>query len=92
MNNAMILATEIAKSNMRYEWDDSRVVLAIENDLLRSFGNALRLFGSVMGAGVISTLELYDKAGMDKNEMARAIWYAARCHYDDHIKGKAVSE
>lgn len=92
MNDAMILATEIAKSNMRYEWDDSNVGLAIENDLQRSFGNALRLFGSVMGAGVISTLELYDKAGMDKSEMARAIWHAARCHYDDHIKGKAVSE
>lgn len=92
MNNAMILATEIAKSKMRYEWDDNMVELAIENNLLRSFGNALQLFGSVMGAGVISTLELYDKAGMDKNEMARAIWYAARCHYDDHIKGKAVSE
>lgn len=91
MNDAMILATEIAKSNMRYEWDDSMVGLAIENDLPRSFGNALRLFGNVVGTGVISTLELFDKAGMDKSEMARAIWHAAQCHYDDHIR-KAVSE
>lgn len=90
MNDAMVLATEIAKQKLEYEWNDSNVGLAIENNLPRSFGNAIRLFGGVLGAGVISALELYDKAGMDKNEMARAIWNAARWHYDDRIKGKAV--
>ena len=92
MNDAMVLATEIAKQKLEYEWNDSSVGLAIENQSPRSFGNALRLFGGVMGAGVVSALELFDKAGMDKSEMARAIWNAARCHYSEKIKEKAVAE
>lgn len=83
MNDAMVLACEVAEEKLKFSWNKDALVQAIENDLVRSFGNALRILGPVLSSSVVELLEIFDRAGMSKDEMSASIWEAAGVFYED---------
>lgn len=81
MNDAGLLAADVAGYRLAYSWNDEAVRRAFEDGWPRSFGNAMRLFGDLVGVAAIETLGLFDRAGMSKVEMSAAIWRAAEGYY-----------
>lgn len=91
MNNTSILAKNAAEQYLQYAWDMASVQRAFGEGWPRTLGHALKLFGAYPDRAVVELIVLYDKAGMQKTEIARAIWSAARSFYDARLYEAACS-
>lgn len=89
MENGIVLAVELAKIKLAYEFSDENVVAAFEDkekQYDRSFGDALELFAPALGPSGLCLLKKFDDAEMELDEMAFAIWEAAEHHYLTEIE------
>lgn len=92
MNNTSILAMNAAEKYLRYAWDMAAVQQAFGEGWPHTLGYALKLFGAYPDGAVVELIMLYDKAGMRKTEMAKAIWAAARAFYDAALYAQASGD
>lgn len=89
MENGIVLAVELAKIKLAYEFNKENVVAAFEDKKKRydrSFGDALELFAPALGPSGLWLLKEFDEAEMDIDEMSFAIWEAAQHHYLTELK------
>lgn len=92
MNNSRILMQSVAEKYLEYSWHCEMVQRAFAERWPQSFANALRLFGPVWSESLLALLAVFDAAGMQKSEIARAIWQAARAWYDTRLFEEVQSD
>lgn len=89
MANGIVLAVELAKIKLAYEFNKENVVAAFEDrskEFDRTFGDAMELFAPTLGPSGLCLLKKFDDAEMELDEMAFAIWEAAEHHYLTEIE------
>lgn len=84
MENGIVLAVELAKIKLAYEFNKENVVAAFEDknkEFDRTIGDAMDLFTPALGPSGLWLIKKFDDAEMELDEMAFAIWEAAEHHY-----------
>lgn len=89
MNNPKILAQTMASSYLAHTWNMDVLQRAFVEKWPHQLGYALELFVPMVPRPLVDLVKLYDGAGMMKTEMAKAIWQAARVHYDAEVFAQA---
>lgn len=86
MNNKKYLQRRAAVRELHDAFDLNKLERAFSENWPRLQGYAMDLFYDVGHPAVVDLLQAYDHAGMNKEEIQDALWYAARVRYDAMIR------
>ena len=86
MNNKKYLQRRAAVRELNDAFDLNKLERAFSENWPRLQGYAMDLFYDVGHPAVVDLLQAYDHAGMNKEEIQDALWYAARVRYDAMIR------